>query len=343
MNVNVKRRLGWILVSVAACLGVIRPPVTTATGVLASQPIQVLVVQHLLGGEKLLQVKGTSIADKTILLGAAAEGAYIEARDAAGRVIGVGKGSTLNLAWKPGNDETVRIKLSGTRAYAYPFIDGAEHSLILLANGRVMACGRNNYGQLGNGTTTSGATAVPVEVQGLNDVVGVAAGDYHSLALLADGRVMAWGRNNCGQLGDGTTEDKLTPVQVHGISDAVAVAAGGNHSLALLSDGRVMAWGNNEFGQLGDGTTEHRLTPVQAQGIANAVAIAAGWGHCLALLSDGSVMAWGFNGYGQLGTGTWGNRLTPVQVANITNVVAVSAGGYHSLALLANGRIMSWG
>ncbi|MFH1321405.1 MAG: Ser-Thr-rich GPI-anchored membrane family protein, partial [Bacteroidota bacterium] len=163
-------------------------------------------------------------------------------------------------------------------------------------------------------------------------VISIAGGYKYSLALLSDGRVLAWGCNYDGQLGDGTTTDRHTPVEVTGITDAVMVEAGYYHSLALLSDGRVLAWGSNEYGQLGDGTTTDRHTPVEVTGITDAVAIAAGGYYSLALLSDASVLAWGCNEYGLLGDGTTTYRHTPVEVTGITDAVMVEAGYYHSLA-----------
>ena len=123
----------------------------------------------------------------------------------------------------------------------------------------------------------------------------VAAGGRHSLALLSDGTIKAWGWNREGQLGDGTSNNSSnTAVSVSGITNAVAVSSGDMHSLALLSDGTVKVWGYNGEGQLGDGTTISRLTPVTVSGITNAVAVSAGgYRYSLALLSDGTVKAWG--------------------------------------------------
>lgn len=97
----------------------------------------------------------------------------------------------------------------------------------------------------------------------MSRVVAVAAGPQHNLALRSDGTVWAWGSNQSGQLGDGTTIARPTPVQVTGLADVVAVAAGQYYSLALKSDGTVWAWGQNHDGLLGDGTTTDRLRPVQ--------------------------------------------------------------------------------
>ena len=93
----------------------------------------------------------------------------------------------------------------------------------------------------------------------LNGMIALAAGSYHSLALKSDGTVWAWGRNYYGQLGDGSTTNRLTPVQVSGLTGVIALA-GQNHSLALKSDDTVWACGDNASGQLGNGTQLRRLT-----------------------------------------------------------------------------------
>jgi alpha-tubulin suppressor-like RCC1 family protein len=164
---------------------------------------------------------------------------------------------------------------------------GYGHSLALRRDGTVWAWGRNNWGQLGNGTTTNSNTPVEVEGTGgsgyLTDVTAIGAGTSHSLALRRGGTVWAWGYNNEGELGDGTTTNSSTPVQVSGLTDVTAIAAGGNHSLALGPDGNVLAWGDNSFGQLGNGTTTNSSTPVQASGLTDVTAIAGGNAHSLAV------------------------------------------------------------
>src|SRR6266851_2418171 len=145
----------------------------------------------------------------------------------------------------------------------------------------------------GDGTTN--ASDLPVAVSGLSGAVAVSGGGSHSLALLGDGTVRAWGSNGSGQLGDGTTTGpetcvearpcSRTPVAVSGLSGVVAISAGGSHSLALLSNGTVRAWGNNGSGQLGNGTTTTSDVPVVVSGLSAVVAVSAGGEHSLALLS----------------------------------------------------------
>ena len=147
-------------------------------------------------------------------------------------------------------------------------------------------------------------------------MVAVSAGGQHSLALSSDGTVWAWGYNESGTLGDGTTTQRSIPVRVSGVSDVVAISAGYLHSLALSKNGTVWAWGSNTFNQLGDGSNEpHRSTPVQVSGLNNVVAISAGRNHSLAVRGDGTHWAWGNNKYGKLGDGTDTQRATPVQVS----------------------------
>ena len=203
------------------------------------------------------------------------------------------------------------------------------------------AWGWNALGQLGDGTTTNRLT--PVRVAGLTGVTAITAGQFHSLALRADGTVWAWGQNDYGQLGDGTTTNRLTPVRVAGLTGVTAITAGYFHSLALRSDGTVWAWGGNYWGQLGNGTTTDGHALVEVTDLTNITAISAGSSHSLALRSDGTVSAWGDNRSCQLADGTCTGRLQPVGVVGVTAVAAVRAGGDHSLALRSDGTVSAWG
>ncbi len=172
----------------------------------------------------------------------------------------------------------------------------------------------------------------------------LAAGSYHSLQIETGGTVWAYGRNNYGQLGDGTTTNRTAAKQVKGIHNVVNVAAGDSHSIALNNDGTVWAWGDNRYGQLGDGTSSaDRYVPVQVKGINNITEISANGYNSVALKSDGTVWIWGYNGHGQLGNGTTTNSRLPIQVEGLSDVISVSAGRDFCLAAKSDGTVWAWG
>ena len=228
---------------------------------------------------------------------------------------------------------------------------GGWHTLVLKADGSVWAWGSNFWGQLGN-PAAGGFSAVPVQVSGLTDVVAIAAGFAHSLAVTRTGAVWAWGDNGYGKLGNNSQSSSGVPVQVSNLGPPsgpiiVAVAAGHEHSLALGADGRVRAWGCNGSGRLGDGSQTHSSIPIETSTLDSVVGIAAGGDHSLALKSDGSVWAWGDGGAGQLGDPLLWSHLTPFQVPGLSGVTAIAAGANHSLALktdgLSSGTVWAWG
>ncbi|OJT18893.1 hypothetical protein BO221_38790 [Archangium sp. Cb G35] len=221
---------------------------------------------------------------------------------------------------------------------------GAYHSLALDVDGRVWTWGSNSYGQLGDGTTTP-KRSVAAKVPGLENVVAISAGYYHSLALRVDGSVWAWGENLNGQLGDGTITRRFAPVRVTatGLPSMVALSGGGLHSLALGTDGSLWAWGSNARGQLGDNDRANHLTPVKMLGLSNVVALDGGDTHSMAQRVDGSLWAWGDNGYGQVGEVPLVDQPAPVQALTASARGMVTAGTAFSYVLRADGSLWGFG
>jgi len=253
-----------------------------------------------------------------------------------------------NSSGQLGNDNTtdskVPVQVSSVSGLtdAIAVAAGNAHTVALKSDKTVWTWGDNAKGQLGNGNA-GGNSNVPVPVSGLTDVIAIAAGNLHTVAVKSDGTVWAWGSNSTGQLGNGTTTDSNVPVQVSGLAHVIAVAAGSSHTVALDSDGTVRAWGDNTYGQLGDGTNTQETTPVKVNDLSDAIAVAAGSIHTAAVKTDGTVWAWGRNSNGQLGNGTTTDSNVPVQVSGLAHVIAVAAGSSHTVALKTDDTIWAWG
>ncbi|WP_275423165.1 S8 family serine peptidase [Geomonas oryzisoli] len=219
------------------------------------------------------------------------------------------------------------------------FAGGRSFSVAQIG-GKILAWGDDAYGQLGDGGTA--AQSVPVLAFEPAEYTSIAAGIESDsvIALKSDGTVWGWGRNDSGQLGDGTYVNRSTPVQTRLLSGVTAIAAGGTHSYAIKGDGTLWGWGG---GGVGDGTQYLRNSPVQLPSISGAAAVAAGAFHGLAVDSQGAVWTWGYNWYGQLGDGTTTDKMAPIRLSGISGVKAVSAGFYHTLALKPDGTVWAWG
>jgi alpha-tubulin suppressor-like RCC1 family protein len=170
----------------------------------------------------------------------------------------------------------------------------------------------------------------------------LAVGAKHTLALKDDGTVVSWGSNANGQLGDGTSVNRLTPAAVPGLTGVVAIAAGPQNSFALLADGTVKGWGANDRTQISPGASI-LTSPTLVAGLTSIVEIASGTGHLLARRSDGTVWAQGDNSQGQLGDGTRVSSSSPVAVQGLTAAVAIAASAQSSHALRPGAELLAWG
>ena len=220
------------------------------------------------------------------------------------------------------------------------------HVAALRRDGTIWTWGNNSNGQLGTGTTVSTSSPVSV-VGGFTDWCQVSAGQYHTTAIRQNGTLWGWGRNACGQLGDGTTLNRSSPVSViGGFTDWCQTSAGGAHSLAVRQNGTLWTWGLNGNGRLGDGTTLNRSSPVSVVGgFTDWCQVSAGCNHTLAVRQTGTLWAWGSNLNGQLGTNSTVSASSPVSViGGFTDWCQVSAGSrYHTIGVRTNGTAWVWG
>ena len=255
---------------------------------------------------------------------------------------------------------------------------GYGHSLFRKSDGSLWGVGRNDFGQLGDGTTTHRnspvqisssssaqfagglftvfvkpdgslwgtgdqfASLTPVEIVP-SGVINVAAGHYHIVFVKSDGSLWAMGVNGKGQLGDGTTTGRASPVQILP-SGVTQVFAGSQTTHFLKSDGSLWGMGSNFNGQLGDGTVTQRNSPVQilASGVV-AVTKYGGSQHTLFLKSDGSLWGTGQNFYGQLGVAPYDNRNGSIREIVPSGVISMAAGYAHSLFLKSDGSLWAMG
>jgi alpha-tubulin suppressor-like RCC1 family protein len=173
--------------------------------------------------------------------------------------------------------------------------------------------------------------------------VKVATGVDHTVVILSDGSLWAWGANSNGQVGDGTINNRLTPFQVSPGSTWTDVTAGKFYTVAIKSDGTLWAWGINTYGTLGDGTYVDRLVPVQIGAHNDWAAVSAGSDHTLALKKNGTLWAWGRNQACEIGNGNKLIQAVPVQIGMDTDWSTIGAGSSHSHAIKTNGALWGWG
>jgi alpha-tubulin suppressor-like RCC1 family protein len=239
---------------------------------------------------------------------------------------------------------------------------GLRTTCVLLSDGTVRCAGLKGYtgdGTLGPDYPLPGGTYDPVKVVGISNATMLEAGEDSTCAVLADTTARCWGRNNHGQLGDGTDvgdngdafDRRLAPVAVQGIDGIIDISMWADHACAIADDNgdgtgdTVWCWGLNNYRQLGDGTAVDRFAPVQVQGLPAGVApvdVETGATHTCLLLADETVSCWGSGG--RLGRGAIASAgLAPGPVPGITGAVDISVGRNHTCVVLAGGTVSCWG
>lgn len=263
--------------------------------------------------------------------------------------------------------------LVGSFSNATRVAAGGSHSCAIHSSGALSCWGSRELGQLGHGAVVVGGIASPqatVDGNGLplSKAIAVTAGLEHSCAIIGataqatQGKVVCWGSNGKGQLGDGVADHAIAKcteiggvdcshhaVDVTGLTDATALAAGHYFSCAVRAGGSVVCWGQNNWGQLGNNSTVGSSTPVTVSGLAQVSALAAD-GYNVCAVSAGTVKCWGSNDSGQLGDntthatcGTQDCAKVPA-TTSLTGVGAVGVGELHGCALLTvGGKGYCWG
>ena len=217
---------------------------------------------------------------------------------------------------------------------------GNIHTRALSITGDAYCWGFNDFGQLGDGSTTGSLT--PVLVSGGIRFSSISTRGSHTCGVTSVGDVYCWGENFRGQLGDGTTVNRLTPVLVSGGLSFASVSAAFSETCGVTTGGDAYCWGNNWSGQLGDGTTINRLTPVPVAGGLTFASLSTE-GHTCGVTAAGDTYCWGDNRGGKLGDGTTTDRLTPVRVAGGLSSASLSTGFWHTCGVTAAGDAYCWG
>ncbi len=218
--------------------------------------------------------------------------------------------------------------------------------------------GKNDFGQLGNGTNNNRSTPFAVTTSGVlagKTIVGTAAGYNHTCVVDNLGKVYCWGYNSQGQLGNGRSAIDNNPFPTAVVTTGpisgkkvIKVNAGDAHTCAITDDGSAYCWGGNIYGQLGTGGTANSFVPaaVNTSGVLNGktvVDISAGYQHTCVVTSDGGAYCWGFNSHGQLGNNSLRDSSVPVAVAGGLRFKRITAGHHHTCAITTAGAAYCWG
>lgn len=220
---------------------------------------------------------------------------------------------------------------------------GLEFLCFLKRDSRDVFCrGKNNLGQLGDGTTTDSPTEFKKVIGLPVNIVSISSGLNHTCALTASEQIWCWGLGASGQLGY-VASSSATAQYVGGLPPMKSISAGGYLSCGLSNENLAFCWGANGSGQLGNGTNTSSATPTQVSNLTNVTDIQAGYSSACAILAGGALKCWGYNGNGQLGNGTTTSSNIPVTVTGITSVTSVSLSALSACATNASGRAYCWG
>jgi len=251
-----------------------------------------------------------------------------------------GEGAGGRLGYNDDVDQSSPVLVAGGFTDWESVSGTRETGFGIRSNKELYGWGLNNTGQIGDGTSGINRLS-PVTVVGNISWAAIASGYELTVALSIDNKAYAWGANNVGQLGDGTTIDRSSPVTVTGgITDWTQLSCGGRTSFGITSEGELYGWGTG----VGDGTAITRSSPVLvAGGINNWKQVSAGARHINAITLDGILYTWGRDPVG-LPDSTLDPVTSPITVVGgITDWDQVDSGNGYSLATRSNGVLYAWG
>ena len=227
-----------------------------------------------------------------------------------------GRGGPGGLGNGETDDQPLPVDVIGLSASANALALGQDQTCAILTTGGVECWGANEYGQLGDGTSTP--RSIPGAVSGLDESVSaLASANAHSCALLDDGEVRCWGGNYHREVNNGSNTTQRVPLTVDELEGVSALTVGTNHSCALLATGDVRCWGDNQYAQLGNPNPDGAWA-VDVEGLPSpVVSLSAGQYHTCAWLASGKLVCWGNNSNGQLGNGDTEDHFTPVEVVGL--------------------------
>lgn len=219
-------------------------------------------------------------------------------------------------------------------------IAAERNTAIALTNdGEVYAWGDGSYYDLGQGEVKINEYG-PVKVNSLPEIVKIAKGKHHVLALDINGEVWGWGNNSSGEIYSSYSGKIYNPIKIPGLNDIIDIAAGSGFSAAIKSDGTLWTWGNDTSGQLGVRSDVLNNTPAQVLNLSNVSKVTCGE-EFIAALSGNTIYTWGNNSNGQLGNGTYDNVSTPTAING--SYKDIVAGNSHMLAISTSDELYTWG
>ena len=212
-------------------------------------------------------------------------------------------------------------------------------------DGTLWTWGRNYFGGLGLGNTTSYSS--PKQVGALTNWLNVQTGGNWALAIKTNGTLWGWGGNGFGQLGIGNQTNYSSPKQVGALTNWATIAIPTTNPifvLAVKTDGTLWSWGGNPQGQLGLNNTTYYSSPVQVGALSNWSKIAnSGSYYSMAIKTDGTLWGWGLNTSGRLGLGNITTYSSPKQVGALTNWSLIATGRNNSMSIKTDGTLWAWG